>query len=82
MSIELTMLAWAIVLGLVHITIANEIPAASAHVAGHNVGLASARERIQAMSDGHAAVDVGILENRHVVTIQLHPTGSAQATTR
>lgn len=55
----------------VRITIANDIPAVVAHAAGHNVGLASARERIQAMGDGRASMDTGLQQGRHVVTILL-----------
>ena len=55
----------------VRITIANTIPAGPVHVAGHHVGLASARERILAMAGGNASVEVGVEGNRHVVAIQL-----------
>lgn len=54
---------------LVRITIANDIPAAAAHATGHNVGLASARERILAIAG--ASMNTDLQEGRHVVTILL-----------
>jgi two-component system sensor histidine kinase AlgZ len=53
----------------VQVTIANDVPAAAAHTAGHNVGLASARERILAIPGSSMQVD--LKDGRHIVSILL-----------
>jgi two-component system sensor histidine kinase AlgZ len=53
----------------VQVTIANDVPRATAHTAGHNVGLASARERILAIPG--SSMHVNLEDGRHIVSILL-----------
>ena len=55
------------------VVIVNDLPAADGGNKGHTVGLASARERVQAMTDGRGRVDAGIEDGRFVARMQLPP---------
>ena len=58
--------------GEVHIVIRNDMPpAGAATAAGHRVGLASARERIEALSRGRGRLDTGVIDGRFVATIRM-----------
>ncbi len=56
----------------VRIIIANDLPRSGGpSLGGHGVGLASARERIEALSQGRGRLEVGVVGGRHVATITL-----------
>ena len=56
----------------VRVVISNDLPPAGRRpAAGHQVGLASARERIQALSEGRGRLETRVLEGRYVATISL-----------
>lgn len=58
--------------GRVRIVVRNDLPGAGAVAApGHQVGLASARERIRALSQGHGVLDTRVEHGRYVATIIL-----------
>ena len=59
--------------GGIEVVIVNDLPAADGGNKGHTVGLASARERVQAMTDGRGRVDAGIEDGRFVARMQLPP---------
>jgi two-component system, LytTR family, sensor histidine kinase AlgZ len=60
----------------VTITISNDIPKTKNQIplAGHNMGLASSRERIRALSHGHAELTTRIENNRFIAEINLPTT--------
>ena len=53
------------------VVIVNDLPAAEGGNKGHAVGLASARERVQAMTDGRGRIDAAVEEGRFVVRMHL-----------
>jgi two-component system sensor histidine kinase AlgZ len=54
----------------VRIEVANDLPkSASKASVGHRVGLASARERIEALSLGRGRLETAVVDGRHVATI-------------
>ena len=54
------------------IVIANDLPPRGAAAApGHHVGLASARERIEALSRGRATLDTEVRDGRFIATIRM-----------
>jgi len=56
----------------VRVVISNDLPPAGRRpAAGHQVGLASARERIQALSEGRGRLETRVLDGRYVATISL-----------
>lgn len=56
----------------VRVVISNDLPPAGRRPsAGHQVGLASARERIQALSEGRGRLETRVLDGRYVATITL-----------
>jgi two-component system sensor histidine kinase AlgZ len=55
----------------VEITVANDMPGIAGGGGGHAVGLASARERVRAFSDGRGDVDTRLLDGRHIATMTL-----------
>ncbi len=58
--------------GFAIITISNDLPPGRTPVpAGHKVGLASSRERIEALSHGRARVDTQVHDGRYVATIRM-----------
>ena len=64
----------------VQVRVSNDLPGAGQRAAaGHQVGLASARERIRALSDGRGRLETRVEDGRYVATILLPP---AQPTTR
>ena len=64
----------------VQVRVRNDLPGAGARPAvGHQVGLASARERIRALSEGRGRLETRVEDGRYVATILLPPP---QPTTR
>jgi two-component system sensor histidine kinase AlgZ len=63
----------------VQITVANDLPGAGARSgpvhAGHQVGLASVRSRIEAHTEGRGRVEAGVVEGRYVATLTLPRAG-------
>ena len=58
--------------GEVRVVVANDLPPAGRRpAAGHQVGLASARERIGALSQGRGRLETRVLDGRYVATITL-----------
>jgi two-component system sensor histidine kinase AlgZ len=59
----------------VQVIIANDLPRAGTRVgpahAGHQVGLASVRSRIEALTQGHGRLEAGVVEGRYVATLTL-----------
>src|SRR5690606_29909172 len=56
----------------VRVVVANDLPLAGRDpAAGHQVGLASARERIQALSEGRGRLETRVQDGRYVATITL-----------
>ena len=55
----------------VEITVANDMPGIAGGGGGHAVGLASARERVRAFSDGRGDVETRLLDGRHIATMTL-----------
>ena len=56
----------------VQVRVSNDLPGAGQRAAaGHQVGLASARERIRALSDGRGRLETRVQDGRHVATILL-----------
>lgn len=55
----------------VDITLRNDLPAQGATRGGHAVGLASARERVQAMTGGRGQVETAVEAGRFVARIRL-----------
>ncbi|HEX4853020.1 sensor histidine kinase [Arenimonas sp.] len=59
----------------VKVIVANDLPRASTRVgpahAGHQVGLASVRSRIEALTEGRGRVEAGIIDGRYVATLTL-----------
>ncbi|HEX5693060.1 MAG TPA: histidine kinase [Arenimonas sp.] len=56
----------------VRVVISNDLPPAGRRPpAGHRVGLASARERIQALSEGRGRLETRVFDGRYVATITL-----------
>jgi two-component system sensor histidine kinase AlgZ len=55
----------------IDILIANDLPTAAARSDGHAVGLASARERVHAMTEGRGRVDARIEAGRYVARLHL-----------
>ena len=72
----------------VEVTVGNDLPAAGPCSSGHAVGLASARTRVIALTDGRGRLDAGVEGGRFVARLRLPwPAASAaaapdQATTR
>lgn len=59
----------------VRVVVSNDLPPAGRKpAAGHQVGLASARERIEALSEGRGRLETRVLDGRYVATITL-PVG-------
>lgn len=57
---------------VVRIVISNDLPPRGASAApGHHVGLASARERIEALSQGRGMLDTEIRDGRFIATIRM-----------
>lgn len=59
----------------VRITIANDLPEAGAAARGHAVGLASARERVDALTRGLGKIESGVEDGRYTARMTL-PLGS------
>ncbi len=58
--------------GTVRIVVTNDLPPHGRQgTGGHQVGLASARERINALSQGRGRLDAGVVDGRYVATITL-----------
>ncbi|KFN48002.1 sensor histidine kinase [Arenimonas metalli] len=58
--------------GEVRVVISNDLPAAGAPApAGHRVGLASARERIRALSQGRGHLHTRVQDGRYIATVTL-----------
>ncbi|WP_374604462.1 sensor histidine kinase [Arenimonas sp.] len=58
--------------GRVRVVVSNDLPPAGRKpAAGHQVGLASARERIEALSQGRGKLETRVAEGRYVATITL-----------
>ncbi len=55
----------------VDIIIGNDLPALAGRSEGHAVGLASARERVMAMTDHRGRVDAGVEDGRFVARVRL-----------
>jgi two-component system sensor histidine kinase AlgZ len=56
----------------VRVVVSNDLPPAGRKPAvGHQVGLASARERIEALSEGRGRLETRVLDGRYVATITL-----------
>lgn len=59
----------------VKVIVANDLPRAGARVgpahAGHQVGLASVRSRIDALTEGRGRVEAGVVDGRYVATVTL-----------
>src|SRR5690606_5146487 len=56
----------------VRVVVSNDLPPAGRKpAAGHQVGLASARERIEALSEGRGRLETRVLDGRYVATITL-----------
>lgn len=61
--------------GMVEIEVTNDLPPAHARTrSGHRVGLTSARERIDALTDGRGTVDTRVEDGRYRATIRLPTT--------
>ena len=54
----------------VEIIVINDMPGIAGG-GGHAVGLASARERVRAFSDGRGDVETRLLDGRHIATMTL-----------
>ncbi len=61
----------AIVANQAVITISNDLPDTAAASDGHAVGLASSRERVDALTDGHGRVESRIQDGRYIATMLL-----------
>lgn len=57
--------------GGIEVVIVNDLPAVGSGHKGHAVGLASARERVQAMTDGRGRIDADIEDGRFVARMHL-----------
>ncbi|WP_028838956.1 sensor histidine kinase [Thermomonas fusca] len=57
--------------GGIEIVIANDLPAVESSHKGHAVGLASARERVQAMTGGRGRIDAAVENGRFVARMYL-----------
>lgn len=55
----------------VEVVITNDLPVDGGGHKGHAIGLASARERVQAMTDGRGRIDAAVEEGRFVVRMHL-----------
>lgn len=55
----------------VDIIIGNDLPMLAGRIEGHAVGLASARERVMAMTDHRGRLDAGVEDGRFVVRVRL-----------
>ena len=55
----------------IEVVIVNDLPAVGSGHKGHAVGLASARERVQAMTDGRGRIDADIEDGRFVARMHL-----------
>lgn len=56
----------------VRVVVSNDLPPSGRKpAAGHQVGLASARERIEALSEGRGRLETRVLDGRYVATITL-----------
>lgn len=55
----------------IEIIIGNDLPALAGCTEGHAVGLASARERVLAMTDRRGRVDAGVEKGRFVARVRL-----------
>ena len=55
----------------VEIIVINDMPGIAGGGGGHAVGLASARERVRAFSDGRGDVETRLLDGRHIATMTL-----------
>ncbi|MDE2407065.1 MAG: histidine kinase [Xanthomonadaceae bacterium] len=57
--------------GQIEIRISNDLPVSAGRSEGHAVGLASARERVHAMTEGRGRVDACIEAGRYVARLRL-----------
>ncbi len=64
--------------GTVEILVANDMSGQESRHRGHSLGLASARERVQAMTDGKGRIDSHLEDGRYVVRMRL-PVRKPQA---
>lgn len=55
----------------VEIVIANDMPSGSSSVGGHAVGLASARERVHALTGGRGRVESRVEDGRYIASVRL-----------
>ncbi|WP_374248010.1 sensor histidine kinase [Thermomonas sp.] len=55
----------------IEVVIGNDVPTAAGRSAGYAVGLASARERVHALTDGRGELAAGLAEGRYVVRLRL-----------
>ena len=55
----------------IEIVITNDLPAVESGHKGHAVGLASARERVQAMTGGRGRIDASVEDGRYVARMHL-----------
>ena len=53
------------------VTIGNDLPAQAGGSGGHAVGLASARERVDALTEGRGEVATQLVDGRHIATMTL-----------
>jgi two-component system sensor histidine kinase AlgZ len=58
----------------IDVTVANDLPASAGNSRGHAVGLASARERVLAMTGNQGRIDAGIEDGRFVARMRLPTT--------
>ena len=55
----------------VEITVANDMPGTAGGGGGHAVGLASARERVHALTDGRGRVESRVEGGRYIASVHL-----------
>ena len=55
----------------IDIVIANDMPASAGGAGGHAVGLASARERVHALTGGRGRVDSRVEDGRYIASVRL-----------
>jgi len=55
----------------VEVTVANDMPGTAGGGGGHAVGLASARERVHALTDGRGRIESRIQDGRYIASVHL-----------
>ena len=59
----------------IEVVVGNDVPTAAGRSAGYAVGLASARERVHALTDGRGELAAGLVEGRYVARLRLPLAG-------